>query len=132
MNSSIASPTMPVVVLVVDDEPAIVDVLVMIAMDYGCQCLRARDGKEALASVQHQLPDLILTDYMMPRMNGAEFIAALQKPGVVSGALPPIILMSAAASALPPLNIAAILKKPFDLPQVEALLQRYLGELLSS
>lgn len=61
---------MPARILVVDDEPAIVDVLSRLLTREGYQVLTARNGVEALAVVAEQKPDLILLDVMMPVMDG--------------------------------------------------------------
>src|SRR5579859_122125 len=63
------------VVLVVDDDPSILDFHCRLVEQMGCRALRARGGREALAALErggreHSLPDLILLDLMMPEMDG--------------------------------------------------------------
>ena len=60
------------VVLVVDDEALIADTLAVILARNGITALTAYDGHEALALAQVIPPDLLLTDVMMPGMNGIE------------------------------------------------------------
>jgi CheY-like chemotaxis protein/anti-sigma regulatory factor (Ser/Thr protein kinase) len=59
-------------VLVVDDEPANVDLLVRRLQALGAETLRATDGESALAIADRELPDLILLDVMMPGIGGFE------------------------------------------------------------
>jgi two-component system sensor histidine kinase/response regulator len=57
-------------VLVVDDEPANVELLVRRLEALGCDTIRATNGEEALAIAERELPDLILLDIMMPGIDG--------------------------------------------------------------
>ena len=58
------------VILVVDDEPVILDSLSDILSIHGFQVLKSSNGLEALETLRDQIPDLILADIMMPEMNG--------------------------------------------------------------
>ncbi len=57
-------------ILVVDDEPRLLDAIRLILEEAGYRVLTAGDGIEALAVLQSQPVDLILADIAMPRMNG--------------------------------------------------------------
>lgn len=59
-------------ILVVDDDPAINKLIQVILREEGWEISSARDGKEAIRIVHEKLPDLIILDMMMPRMNGLE------------------------------------------------------------
>ncbi|HZC77215.1 MAG TPA: response regulator, partial [Ktedonobacterales bacterium] len=84
-------------------------------------------GKAALEMALAQRPDLIITNLMMPQMSGKEFISALR--AALDSATPPIILMTAAGRRYTDAaGTNALLSKPFDLSDVEALLERYLGD----
>jgi putative two-component system response regulator len=61
---------MPARILVVDDEPAIVDVLSRLLARDGYEVITARNGAEAIEMVYRELPDLILLDVMMPVLDG--------------------------------------------------------------
>jgi putative two-component system response regulator len=61
---------MPARILVVDDEPAIIDVLSRLLTRDGYNVITARNGAEALDIVDRQKPDLILLDVMMPLIDG--------------------------------------------------------------
>lgn len=65
-------------ILTVDDDPDILDVLELALSEY-YEVFQAKNGKEALEMVRSKNPDLIITDYMMPVMNGKEFCQMLKK-----------------------------------------------------
>jgi len=57
-------------VLIVDDNEQNLELIQAYLEDLGCQIRTARDGLEALKSVEDEQPDMILLDVMMPRMSG--------------------------------------------------------------
>jgi DNA-binding response OmpR family regulator len=57
-------------ILIVDDEPNIVVSLEFLMRREGYAVSVARDGEEGLASIRAELPDLVLLDVMMPKLNG--------------------------------------------------------------
>ena len=61
-------------ILVVDDDPAINKLIQTILREegQGWEISSARDGEEAIRIIQEKLPDLIILDMMMPKMNGLE------------------------------------------------------------
>src|SRR4030065_2993616 len=62
-------------ILIVEDNPVNARLLVLMLHAQGYQTVVARNGKEALASVAETSDiQLIITDYMMPEMDGLEFI----------------------------------------------------------
>jgi two-component system cell cycle response regulator len=65
-------------VLVVDDNPQNLELLVAYLESLGCPTLTATDGLEALDRVRQDQPDLILLDVMMPRMSGFEVCRKLK------------------------------------------------------
>lgn len=66
-------------VLVVDDDAATRDGLTALLESWGYCASAAADGKSALASADRELPHAIVTDLMMPGMNGLEFVEALRE-----------------------------------------------------
>ena len=64
-------------ILLVDDEPAILDIVTRYLTKEGYQVTTASNGQEALARYQAQAMDLIITDIMMPQMDGYDFIDAV-------------------------------------------------------
>jgi len=87
---------MPNKILIVDDEPFNLDLLEQELSDQGYVIERANDGAEALQKVPSFLPDVILLDYMMPKMNGLEVVKQLKQDEKYKGI--PVILLTAKAS----------------------------------
>ncbi len=65
-------------ILVVDDNPANVDILRARLTAQGYEIVTATDGEEALTAVSQHLPDLILLDVMMPKLDGVEVCRRLR------------------------------------------------------
>lgn len=78
-------------ILVVDDEEDVVDVLKLVLGKNGYEVLAATSGMDGLARAQSALPDLILLDIMMHRMDGWEVLKLL-KLDERTGAIPVVIL----------------------------------------
>ncbi len=81
---------MPETILVVDDEPPIVDLLVYNLERAHYRVLVARDGIEALNVARHDQPDLIVLDLMLPGLDGLDVCRELRKTHDV-----PIIMLTA-------------------------------------
>jgi two-component system response regulator VicR len=81
---------LPARILIVDDEPSIVDVLAYNLQRANYQVLIARDGEEALRKARNEQPDLIILDLMLPRLDGLEVCRALRRERDV-----PIIMLTA-------------------------------------
>jgi DNA-binding response OmpR family regulator len=71
----------PAKVLVVDDTPANVSLLLDALTEAGYELLVAESGRSALALLAFNLPDLVLLDVMMPGMDGFETCGALKANG---------------------------------------------------
>src|SRR5579859_5195072 len=80
-------------VLVVDDEPDIVEFLTTVLRDEGYATEAARDGLEALSKLKQARPSLIILDLMMPQMNGFEVLDALRSGNEPNR--PAVIVLSA-------------------------------------
>ena len=65
-------------ILTIDDDPDILDVLDL-TLSESYDVIQAANGKEALDIIQTKIPNLIICDYMMPVMNGREFVRAIKK-----------------------------------------------------
>ena len=65
-------------ILIADDQPMNVDILQTRLAVHGYELLIAADGEEALGVARAQLPDLILLDIMMPKMDGLEVCRQLK------------------------------------------------------
>ena len=71
---------MPDKILVVDDDPDILDAVSMILESQGYQVVTARDGVEGLATLKAENPDLMILDLLMPKMDGFGVCKELQDP----------------------------------------------------
>ena len=71
---------MPNKILVVDDDPDILDAVTMILESQGYKVVSARDGIEALANLKAEKPDLMILDLLMPKMDGFAVCKELQDP----------------------------------------------------
>jgi DNA-binding response OmpR family regulator len=67
-------------ILVVDDDPDILDAITMILESQGYQVVTARDGVEGLASLRAEKPALMILDLLMPKMDGFAVCKELQDP----------------------------------------------------
>lgn len=82
-------------ILVVDDDPVILQLLqVSFEMD-GFAVLTAADGAEGVAMARRERPDVVVSDVMMPRMSGLELLAELKNDPDTAGI--PVLLLSAKA-----------------------------------
>jgi adenylate cyclase len=68
----------PPCILVVDDVPDNLDILQMRLESQGYEVSTAGDGVEALEKIRQRLPDLVLLDIMMPKMDGIEAVKRLK------------------------------------------------------
>jgi CheY-like chemotaxis protein len=118
------------VILVVDDDPDILEALSEILEAEGFEIRRARNGKEALERLEPDPPQLILLDLMMPVMDGWEFAQRMrQKPAAISS-IPLIVLSADRNVGSKALDIGAVghLAKPFELNDLLEMVRRALKE----
>ena len=96
-------------ILVVDDNAANVEILQMRLLANGYEVVTASDGVEALSATRRHLPDLILLDVMMPKMDGIEVCRRLR----ADASLPfiPIVLVTAKSD---PKDVVAALEAGGD------------------
>ncbi|WP_373988466.1 response regulator [Duganella sp. BuS-21] len=80
-------------ILVVDDEFDVLSAYTMLFEFSGFRVLTAGNGAEALAAARRQRPDIVVSDYMMPVMNGADMCVAWRADPALSAI--PIIMTSA-------------------------------------
>jgi len=71
---------MPHKILVVDDDPDILEAISMILESQGYKVVTARDGVEGLANLKAEKPDLMILDLLMPKMDGFAVCKELQDP----------------------------------------------------
>ena len=108
-------------VLVIDDDPAIRQVVTLTLADEGYKVETAADGRAGLALIAREHPDVILVDMKMPAMDGWEFVRIYRERYDHQA---PIIVFTAARDAAQrgaAVNAESYLAKPFDL---DTLLER--------
>ncbi len=103
--------------LIVDDEIHIIQVVAIKLKNNGFEVVTANNGQEALEAALEHEPDVIVTDYQMPVMNGLELIENLRKQEQTAQI--PVIMLTARDFAIEPeaieqLKISACLSKPFS------------------
>jgi DNA-binding response OmpR family regulator len=84
-------------VLVVDDDPAIASLVAFKIGRLGARVSVESDGEAGLAAARQLRPDLVVLDWMMPRMNGLEVCSALRADADPQVAGVPVILLTAKA-----------------------------------
>ncbi|HAS09669.1 MAG TPA: hypothetical protein DCS55_03995 [Acidimicrobiaceae bacterium] len=104
-------------VLVVEDDPTILQLLEVNFEMEGYIVLRAEDGEQGLAVARESRPDVIVSDVMMPKMSGLELVRAL-KAANDTKAIPVILLSAKAQGADVRLGLEAgaddYVTKPFE------------------
>jgi CheY-like chemotaxis protein len=115
--------------LIVEDEEPIAEALAFLVEDCGYTRLRAVHGAQALQVARQMHPRLVITDLMMPVMDGAELIAAIRADAATDHATPPPIILTTAGGFRRAQESGAdvVVRKPFDIDEIEALLHRFLG-----
>ena len=110
------------VVVVADDEVHLVELLELILERFEVRVVKAYDGEQALRAVHQHRPVLVITDLMMPRLNGTELCRRIK--GNPETAHIPVIALSAISPGDRPDSGADVhLEKPFDMDRVEEWVQ---------
>jgi DNA-binding response OmpR family regulator len=86
-------------VLIVDDDPDLVETVCMMLENKGYEVGRAYDGVEGEEAIKERHPDLLVLDVMMPRKDGYELCSEL-KANVATRDIP-VILLTAVGEAVP-------------------------------
>jgi two-component system response regulator MprA len=109
-------------ILIVDDEPGITEALALVLQDEGYDVRVASDGAQAVALLEKRRVDLILTDVMMPTIDGLRLLRHIRRHGDRT----PVILMSAAAQPASHPPDVPLVVKPFDLDAILGLIEQKL------
>lgn len=112
-------------VLLVDDEFSSAEVLALVLAGEGYQVVVAADARQALERLDEAAPELLVADFMMPGMNGADLARAIrEREGY--GELPVLLISGAPEAALKAYRpqYDAFLRKPFGLEEFLQVLQR--------
>jgi CheY-like chemotaxis protein len=116
-------------VLVVDDEPNILYALEETVRDLGFECIAACDGEEALIIARGVKPDLIITDVIMPRLNGYELCERLKAEAATRSIPVVMVTVRAGEKDLGKGSSAgadAYLVKPFHLTDLKQVIDQLL------
>jgi DNA-binding response OmpR family regulator len=118
-------------VLVIDDSPTITKVVQLVLTKAGYRVSTAADGEQGLAAVRSSRPDLILLDFVMPRMNGYQFCRELTADAKLRDI--PVILMSAKGDQVGErfvkvMGIVDYITKPFSPEAITAVVQHTIGK----
>ncbi len=116
---------LPISVLVIDDEPAIVETIEILLRKEGYAAHTATDGNEGISRMTALRPDIVISDVRMPTMSGLDVLAAARSLDTEM----PVILMTAQATvpaAVQAVNDGAFyfLEKPFGNEQLLAIVKR--------
>ena len=123
---------MPSRILIIEDEPALVETMTYNLQRDGYEVLSARDGESGLREAQTRAPDLVILDLMLPRMDGFEVLRRLRMTSAV-----PVLMLTARATEsdkVAGLEIGAddYVTKPFSMREltarVRAMLRRHAAQ----
>ena len=119
-------------ILVIEDEPQMIDLIRLILETRGYRVIAAQGGEEGLDTMRNERPDLILLDIMMPEMDGGDVYHRMQQEPELSQI--PVIVVTAKAAPIDRvlwMNVAQVddyVTKPFGpddlLNSVERVLTR--------
>lgn len=121
-------------ILIVEDEPAVRELITYNLQQSGYDTVQAEDAEKAMMIISEALPDLILLDWMLPKMSGVEFARTLRRQERTRGI--PIIMLTARteeADKVMGLDIADdYMTKPFSprelVARINAVLRRLAPE----
>ncbi len=118
-------------ILVVDDEPELIQLLAIFLNTAGFEVIGAHDGPQALQMLQQTRPDLVICDMVMPGMDGIATVQAIRQ-ATPNNSLP--IIMLSARGQMQDIQRALdagaddYITKPFRGAEVVATVQKYLSE----
>jgi two-component system, OmpR family, alkaline phosphatase synthesis response regulator PhoP len=119
-------------ILVIDDELSIVEMLSAFLEEEGLQVMTAYNGQEGLERLANARPAVVVSDVMMPVLDGWELCRRMQADPRYQSI--PVVLMSAVgtAASLDQCRYAALVRKPFELDEMLQTITRLLNPNASS
>jgi CheY-like chemotaxis protein len=109
-------------VLLVDDDMNALDALKELVGQEGYRVRTAADGSDALQSALDDPPDVVISDCMMPRMDGLSLMREMRRSSKLANV--PLVLVSALVSLPPDADVVGFLRKPFAVSQLLNILHR--------
>lgn len=117
-------------ILIAEDEPIMLKTLEMRLKKDGYQVISAVDGREAIKNIESELPDLIITDIMMPYISGLEIIGFVKQK--IEKRIPVIILsgMGQENTVLEAFQLGAddFITKPFSPNELSMRVKRFMAQ----
>jgi DNA-binding response OmpR family regulator len=117
---------MPPLILVVEDDPDVLGLVVTILTGEGYRVATAEDGEAGLSEARRARPDLIVLDLMLPRMNALQFRAEQRRDAALRDV--PVICLSGASHASTvalELGTDDCLSKPINFEVLLAVVRRH-------
>ena len=116
-------------ILIADDDPGIVRLLKLLVERQGFLVDTARDGREAIEKIENGSYVLMLLDLQMPHFNGFDVIEHLREQSKRPVALVVTALPASQLSKLDPAVVHAVIRKPFDVELLAAIISSTTGML---
>jgi CheY-like chemotaxis protein len=113
-------------IMVIDDDPVIVNYLVTLFQDNGYDTCTAADGVQAYEMLGQQKPDLITLDLEMPEEWGTRFFRRMSREEAFAD-IPVIVISGMASRHLALKKVVASMAKPFDPDKLMGIVQRTIG-----
>jgi len=123
--------TRPLRILIAEDDDAVLNLYARYAQKRGHSVMLARDGAEALVLAASELPDILLLDVAMPKLDGRDVLRQL-KSNARTRRIPVLVITASGGeqnmrTLLAELGAADVLEKPVDLPIAFAKAERIAG-----
>jgi DNA-binding response OmpR family regulator len=121
---------MPAKILIVDDDPDMVELLQLVLTEAGYSACTAMTGAEALAEAQRSSPNLVVLDLLLPEMNGFNVCESLRRNPATASV--PIIMITGLPGQFPRLvgletGVNAYVNKPFQTQELVSCVDGLLG-----
>jgi CheY-like chemotaxis protein len=111
-------------VLIVEDDRDVAATITDVVEERGYRAIRAENGREALARLEHDTPALMLIDIFMPIMNGVELLKVIKKSPKLSS-IPRVLMTATNDQMIGVREDVTVLYKPVDFDALTQLLHRY-------
>jgi DNA-binding response OmpR family regulator len=112
------------VVLIAENDEIVAELIALVVEQAGATPLVTYDGEQALALVRERRPALLITESILPGLDGVGLITALRRERRTD--LPSILVTSAPRGQAAGSGATAVLAKPFHIATLEVLLARFL------
>ena len=118
------------VICIVDDQPGLRQMLRFALTIQGLEVLEAENGEEALEILSRRHVDMLISDWIMPKMDGMELVRCLRKNHDYADL--PIVIVSCrddleARNEARSLGVVSWLKKPFRISEIQVIVENGLG-----